>query len=237
LPLDTLYINSIIESETKDKILRAIHTLEKEFGIPTWKKKDPLDELIVTILSQNTNDRNRDKGYQRLRASFPSWQDVLKADVALIEEAIRPAGLAVQKSRRMQGVLRWINNTFGGLTLQPLKSMKDDEVIELLTTQKGIGVKTAAVVLAFALDRDICPVDTHVHRIAHRLGWVSPKTTAEKVFYLIRPFIPNGKAPTFHLNLLEFGKTRCTARNPHCNNCPLQQDCIWEGSVRFRADV
>lgn len=129
-------------------------------------------------------------------------------------------------------MLLWIKDTFGELTLKPLEVRSNDEIIELLTTQKGIGIKTAAVVLAFSFDRDLCPVDTHVHRIARRLGWVDEKATAEATFHAIRPLIPSGKAQTFHLNLLKFGRTRCTARNPTCGSCPLWHDCTWEGKTR-----
>ncbi len=209
------------------KIRRTVEILEEEFGVPTWRSKDPLDELVVTILSQNTNDRNRDLAYRRLREAFPTWRKLLDADLPSVEEAIRPAGLGGQKSGRIKETLEWVVKEFNGFTLSPLDKMSDDAVIDLLTARKGIGVKTAAVVLAFGFGRDICPVDTHVHRIAGRLGWVNGKTTAEATFHAIRPHIPTGKAASFHLNLLKFGRTICTARNPGCGGCPLQRDCTW----------
>ncbi len=213
----------------KKKILNAIDVLEQLFGIPKWNVKDPLDELMVTILSQNTNDKNRDLAYGRLRERFKSWSDVMKAGVEDIEEAIRPAGLSKQKSKRMKDVLEWIFKTRRELDLDFLHDLKDEEAIELLTSQKGVGVKTAAVTLAFSLDRDICPVDTHVHRISRRLGWVKESATADQAFYQLKELIPNGKAQTFHLNILKFGRTICLARNPKCLGCPLWNDCIWEG--------
>ncbi|MCF7810624.1 endonuclease III [bacterium] len=215
------------DPNVKRKVIRAVKTLKGEFGIPEWKTKLPLDELIVTILSQNTHDRNRDKAYSRLRDVFPIWDEVLSADVKAIEDAIKPAGLSVQKSQRIKAILGWIKETYGKLTLEPLKYQSDDEVIEVLTSQKGIGVKTAAVVLAFSMDRDLCPVDTHVHRISKRLGWVGQKYSAETTFYALRPLIPKNVAQTFHLNILKFGRTRCTARNPQCDGCPLRKDCLW----------
>lgn len=145
-----------------------------------------------------------------------------------IEDAIRPAGLSKQKSARMQVILQWINDRFGSLTLESLRKMEDDAVIDLLTPLKGIGVKTVAVLLAFALDRDLCPVDTHVHRISKRLNWVGENCSAEKTFSTLRPMIPSGKAATFHLNLLKFGRTVCTARKPSCTTCPLIDICPWE---------
>ena len=210
-------------------VARAVKILEQEFGVPTWKVKDPLDELIVTLLSQNTNDSNRDRAYLRLRERFPDWRALLTARPGAVEDAIRPAGLAATKSVRMIAILNWVVETFGELSLNRLKRMETDEVIVLLTRQKGIGVKTAAVTLAFSLGRDLCPVDTHVHRIAQRLGWVKEGTPADKTFHSLRALIPSGKAPTFHLNLLKFGRTRCTARSPHCSGCPLWNDCVWVG--------
>ncbi|NQU04673.1 MAG: endonuclease III [Calditrichaeota bacterium] len=223
----TVNKSELSESEVKGKIARAVKILKREFGVPTWRKKNPVDELIVTILSQNTHDRNRDRAFGELRKAFPTWHDVLSDDVKKIENAIRPAGLAVQKSQRIKAILGWIKNKYGELTLEPLNSLSNEEAIELLTSQKGIGVKTAAVVLAFAFDRDLCPVDTHVHRISKRLGWVGEKYSAEATFYALKPLIPRNVAASFHLNILKFGRTRCTARNPQCEGCPLREDCLW----------
>ncbi len=186
---------------------------------------------MLTILSQNTNDKNRDKGYNQLRERFPSWELVMLADVGDIRDAIRPAGLSNQKSARMKAILHWIKEYFGDLSLELLRTMPDDEAITLMTTQKGIGVKTVAVMLAFSLDRDLCPVDTHVDRISKRLGWVSLKSSAETIFHSLRPLIPAGKASTFHLNLLRFGRTICVARKPLCGECPLSDGCIWIKAV------
>ena len=209
-------------------VAHALDKLEKLFGIPQWKRKKPLDELVVTILSQNTNDSNRDKAYNRLRERFPDWHKVMNADVEDIEEAIRPAGLARQKASRLKAILGWIDTTFGKLDLSPLAEMENKDVFTLLTTQKGIGVKTVAVLLAFVFDRDLCPVDTHVHRISKRLGWAPVSASAVETFRLLKDLIPAGKAATFHLNLLKFGRNICTARNPQCTNCPLWDYCIWE---------
>ncbi len=209
------------------EIAEIVEILEKLFGIPDWRRKDPLDELMLTILSQNTNDRNRDNAYSRLRAAYSTWEAVMNAPVGSVEEAIRPAGLSRQKSVRIQGVLHWVADTFGSLSLTGIGALGDDEAITLLTTQKGVGLKTAAVLLAFSFDRDLCPVDTHVHRIAQRLGWVGMGSTADKVFTSIRWKIPAGKSSTFHLNLLKFGRTICSARSPQCGACPLWSKCVY----------
>jgi len=216
------------QKRIQQKITHAILVLENTYGIPIWLRKDPLDELMVTLLSQNTNDKNRDLAYIRLRERFPEWNAVLNARIKEIEEAIRPAGLSKQKSQRMKAILEWVNERFGGLTLEGVEELDDDEAISLLTSQKGIGVKTAAVTLAFAFDRDLCPVDTHVHRIARRMGWVKESATAIHTFKTLREIIPTEKASTFHLNLLKFGRNICLARKPKCDKCPLWDDCVWK---------
>lgn len=218
------------------KLLHTASVFEDIFGVPQWRRKDPLDELMLTILSQNTNDRNRDNAYHRLRALFPTWEEVMKADVEKIEAAIRTAGLSKQKSNNMKNALLWINDYFGELSLDRLRDMPDDEAIELLTSQKGVGIKTAAVMLAFSLGRDLCPVDTHVHRIALRLGWVREKTNAVNTFKQLREAMAKGKAATFHLNLLRFGREICNARSPKCGECPLFEVCKWKGRHNFKTD-
>jgi len=149
------------------RLAETADIFERLFGVPVWTPKKPLDELILTVLSQNTNDRNRDLAYNRLRNAFPGgWEEVLNGDLSRIEETIRPAGLSNQKSVRIQQILRWINEQQGSLSLEFLRNLSDDEIITLLTGLKGIGVKTAAVLATFSLGRDLCPVDTHVHRIS-----------------------------------------------------------------------
>jgi len=143
---------------TDKSIINVISVLEDLYGIPNWKRKKPLDELMLTLLSQNTNDRNRDNAYNKLRGRFPTWEEVRNAETEEIEAAIKSAGLSKQKSARMKAILNWVIDMFGELSIDPIRKMSSDEAISLLTSQKGIGVKTAAVVLAFALDRDLCPV-------------------------------------------------------------------------------
>ena len=217
-----------MNDKPSNQIRRVLARLLEVYGIPTWREPlPPLDELVSTILSQNTNDRNRDNGFHRLRERFDHWEDVMNGRVEDVEFAIRPAGLSQQKSARIVEALRWVNDREGSLSLEFLRTLSDDEIIETLTALKGVGVKTAAVLAAFSLGRDLCPVDTHVHRIALRTGWAEPKMSAEKVFYHLRPAIPAGNAPTFHLNLLKLGRTICTARSPKCGICPLADDCSY----------
>ncbi|MDZ7270634.1 MAG: endonuclease III [candidate division KSB1 bacterium] len=200
--------------------------LEKTFGEPKWTgPRDPLDVLIRTILSQNTNDRNRDLAYEALRARYPRWDEVLAAPTAEIASTIRPAGLSNQKSVRIKELLTWIKQTYGALDLRSICQQPTEHVVDLFLQRKGVGIKTISVVLMFACGRDIFPVDTHVHRICMRLGLVPPGATAERTHHLMQPLVPKGKAYSLHMNLLRLGRTICRARKPLCALCPLQAIC------------
>lgn len=220
------------------RLQAALRQLEKQQGAKIWPgPSNPLDSLMLTLLSQNTNDNLRDQAYARLRRRFPTWEAVLKAPLARVEEAIRVAGLSNQKAQRMKKILAWVKKEFGALSLAGLGRLEDAAALELLTSQKGIGVKTAAVVLMFALGRDLCPVDTHVHRIAGRLGWIPADISAEKTFELLRPAVPSGKGYSLHMNLLQFGRTICQARKPLCGECFLYDECRWEGKAVRKAEM
>jgi len=220
----------MIAKSLNKRLQTALKLLEKHQGVKSWPgPSDPLDSLMLTILSQNTNDKLRDQAYREMRRRWPTWEQVMKAPTPKLEQAIWIGGLSQQKAARMKEVLRWIKARFGKVSLEGLESMDDDEVIELLTSRKGVGIKTAAVVLMFALGRDLCPVDTHVHRIGGRLGWVPANATAEKAFWILRPHVPKGKGYSLHMNLLQFGRTVCHARKPLCGECFLYDECGWEG--------
>jgi endonuclease-3 len=201
--------------------------LEEELGIPYEENPlPPLENLMLTLLSQNTNDVNRDKAYQRLRQRFPDWKAVMQADVTDVADAIRVAGLANQKSQRMQNILRWIFQQYGGLNLDVLCRMDPQEAIDTFCQLKGIGIKTISVVLAFSCGVDIFPVDTHVHRICNRIGLVKPATkSAEHTFERMQTRVPEGKSFSFHLQLIHHGRTICRARKPLCEQCPLKSLC------------
>jgi endonuclease-3 len=181
---------------------------------------------MLTVLSQNTNDRNRDIAYQRLHDRFPTWQEVMQAERDAVIEAIRPAGLANQKGQRIQEILHWIQDQYGALNLDVLCDMDPQEAMDTFCQLKGIGVKTMAVVLTFSCGKDIFPVDTHVHRLCKRIGLVPANTpSADKTFYLMKERVPKGKAFSFHLNLINHGRSICKARKPLCEQCPLTQVC------------
>ncbi len=210
-----------------EKTRLVAEALEISMGIPIQENPlPPLENLMLTILSQNTNDHNRDIAYQRLRERFPTWDAVMHADAAEVIEAIRPAGLANQKGERIQTILRWIQARYGRLNLDALCEMEPQEAIDTFCQLKGIGVKTMAVVLTFSCGKDVFPVDTHVHRLCRRIGLVPSDTpAAEKTFHLMRDRVPEGKAFSFHLNLINHGRAICKARKPLCDQCPLTIHC------------
>lgn len=210
------------------KPARIIRILESYLGVPRQKKArtDPLDMLIGTLLSQNTNDHNSHRAYIELRRRFPTWEKVAGARVAAIASAIRVGGMKNQKSRRIKSLLKKIHEKYGSYSLHRLKGMNNDDVVEMLTSFNGIGYKTAACVLLFSLRRDVFPVDTHIHRICNRLGLVETKTP-DKSFEAMKPLVPKGKSYSFHTNLIRFGRTVCIAQKPRCGQCPLYDECVF----------
>jgi endonuclease-3 len=214
--------------DLKTKVRRVTFLLEKQYGIPRRERSgDPLDILIETILSQNTNDRNRDKAYQRLRTRFPHWKDVLEAKTRSIVSAIRPGGLAEQKARRIHEILHWIKEREERVSLSFLKKMGFEEIKKTIGTLKGIGPKTLHCLLLFGLGREAFPVDTHILRIGKRLGLIPEWMGAEKAHAWIVPFLPKGKSLSLHLNLIRFGRSVCKARKPQCSICFLTKECLY----------
>lgn len=220
----------------RKKVEEMVRVLDGLYDGEAWdrtrKPGDPVDSLIRTILSQNTTDENRDRAYEGLRARFPTWDSVLSADPDALQEAIRVAGLARQKGPTIQGVLRWLKSERGALDLEFLRDLPEQEAVAMLTRHRGVGIKTAYIVLAFACNKDLCAVDTHVHRILRRMGIVDESCGREKAHRELGPLIPTGKARGFHVNMLDFGKTVCTARNPGCPDCPLRGLCRYVRSQR-----
>lgn len=214
--------------ELKQKAELISDTLEGLLGVPTRDGAgDVLECLILTILSQNTTDVNRDKGYAELKDRFPTWEEVLHADVKMIAAAIRLAGLGNQKSQTIKNFLLWLKAEYGELSLEFLHDMETEKALELLCQHKGIGIKTASVTLSFACGREVFPVDTHILRISKRLGLTPPNCSAEKAHQILPPIVPEGKAYPFHMNLIYFGRQICDARKPLCQRCPLTQHCLY----------
>ena len=211
--------------------VRAIHKLLlKRYGEPERSPMDAVSELICTILSQNTNDDNRDRAYTALREKLPTWNQVRDAPTRQIIAAIRSAGLANQKGPRIQHVLRRITQeceSRGGpeLNIDFLADLSVEEAKVWLTSLDGVGPKTAAIVLLFSLNRPAFPVDTHIHRVTTRLGLIPEGTSAEKAHDILEALVPPEWYYAFHLNVIAHGRAVCKAQRPRCEICPLQKHC------------
>ena len=213
----------------QNKILLINNLLKIKFGIPARSKKvpDPVNLLIATILSQNTNDRNSFKAYNNLKEKYSDWEDVAKLKPAQIEKLIKVAGLGKQKSKAIKNLLTSLLKERGRVSINHLKNMNDEEVLSELTDYTGIGVKTASCVLLFSLNRNVCPVDTHVHRTLNRIGLVKT-SSPDKTYYAINKIFPEGIAHSFHTNLIKLGREICKPAKPDCRNCPVLRICKFE---------
>jgi endonuclease-3 len=196
------------------------------YGQPVWRTSlPPVDELVSTILSQNTNDINRDRAYQSLRRHFPTWEAVRDADPACVVAAIRSAGLANQKGPRIQQVLREITGERGSLELNFLDELPLEDARTWLKKFKGVGPKTAAIVLLFSLGRPAFPVDTHIYRVTGRVGLRPEKMTVEDAHILLEKLFLPETYYAAHLNIIRLGREICAARKPICERCPLREIC------------
>lgn len=206
--------------------------LLKEYGQPVWRNRlPPLDELVSTILSQNTNDTNRDRAYGSLRTAYPSWELVRDADPDDVIDSIRSAGLANQKGPRIQQMLREITEETGSLDLSFLESLPPADVKDWLLCYKGVGLKTASIVMLFSLDQPAFPVDTHIHRVAGRLGLRPEQMSAEAAHDHLAQLFPEDSYYEVHLNIIRHGREICQARNPKCADCVLNDICDYYQAV------
>jgi endonuclease-3 len=192
---------------------------------PQKARLDAIEELVSTILSQNTNDNLRDQAFSRLRQRFPTWEQVRDAPVEEVAEAIQIAGLNQHKAPAIQRALGRIFEERGELSLEFLREMSVPEAKAWLTSIKGVGPKTAAIILLFALDMPAFPVDTHIHRVTTRLGLIPAKTSREKAHGLLEALLPPPAYYAAHLNLIRHGREVCQARRPRCELCILRDLC------------
>jgi endonuclease-3 len=190
-----------------------------------------LDELVATVLSQHTSDVNSERAFFSLRGRFPAWEDVLAAPAGSVADAIRMGGIADQKAVRIQRILATVAEREGRLDLSRLFDLDDGAVEDYLTSLPGVGPKTAACVLTFSMGRPAFPVDTHVHRVAGRLGWIPARATAEQAHALLRDLVPADIRYDLHLALIVHGRSVCHARRPACASCVLQLRCAYACSV------
>ncbi len=190
-------------------------------------RRPVLDQLIATILSQHTSDRNSHAAFENLKRRFRDWDEVRRAGVSRIAQTIRSAGLANQKAPRIQAILQHLHATRGELSLEFLRAQPPDEAFRFLCQLDGVGPKTAACVLLFACRQPVLPVDTHVHRVSRRLGLIGPNVSAEKAHEELARLVPDELVLEFHIQLIRHGRMVCRARSPRCDQCVLFERCRW----------
>lgn len=212
--------------EQRALVRKIVRLLESFFGpLEPPHQDDPLDELILTVLSQHTSDLNADRAFGDLHEAFKDWAAVEGAPEKRVADAIRSGGLANTKAPRIQAILREVRAREGAFDLSVLRGLADEEARAYLISLPGVGPKTAAVVLSFSLERDTMPVDTHVHRVTGRLGLIPARTSAEKADRILHDLIPDGLRTPLHVGFIRLGREVCKARDPRCRDCPLLDVC------------
>jgi endonuclease III len=199
--------------------------LHRQFGQPQHRRLPALDELVLTVLSQNTSDINTGRAYRAMRERFPAWREVMEADTGQLVDVLRPGGLANQKAPRIQAILRELGASEQGLDLEWLAGCDPHDAMEFLTALPGVGAKTASCVLLFSFGMPVMPVDTHIHRIALRLGLIDVRVSAEAAHPILTSITPPHRMLEAHLLLIAHGRTTCKARRPLCEECVLLDLC------------
>ncbi len=208
--------------------VRDVHRrLESTYGpLDAPRRLDPLEELLLTVLSQNTNDLNRDRAFAAMRGRYPTWEALAEAAEPELEEAIRPGGLSKIKARRILAILDEIRDREGGsLDVSWMQTASSKRVAAYLLSLPGVGPKTVACVLAFSLGRPALPVDTHVYRVAQRLGFFGPETDAVRAHAVMEKLVPPRLRVPLHVGMIRHGRAVCRAGRPACEVCPLQDAC------------
>ncbi|MBN1322891.1 MAG: endonuclease III [Methanotrichaceae archaeon] len=209
----------------EEKVLDCIGILERIYGHPVLEGRDPLDLLVITILSQNTSDTNSERAFAALKEAYPDYGRMLLAPTKEVASQIRPGGLSKIKAPRIKEGLARVLERAGSMDLGFLGDMSLEEGREFLLSLPGVGPKTAAVVLLFGFGLPTMPVDTHVHRVASRLGLVPQKASIERAQEVLEGVVPPDKYLSMHLNLIKHGRAVCRARSPLCSACALDEIC------------
>jgi len=216
----------------KSKAIRLQVQLEAYYGRPALKaQRDPLSELVLTILTQNTSDTNSGRAYQALVERYPSWQEVVDAPLDELIETIRSGGLANVKAPRIQRILAQLHEERGEFSLEFLQETSVEEARQYLLSLYGVGPKTAACVLLFSMHKPALPVDTHVHRVSKRLGLVEDRISAGKAHTLLETIVAPEEYYPFHLLFIQHGRTLCKASRPLCVDCPIKDECVYLSQV------
>jgi endonuclease-3 len=217
----------------EDRIREIVSRLEAIYGVAHWEPRGGAeDELISCILSQHTSDANSSRAFDRLKAKYPIWEEAIAAPTEELADTIRCGGLADTKAGRIQEVLRRIQEREGRVDLSCLKGMSDPEARDYLLRLPGVGPKTAAIVLCFALGRPVIPVDTHVFRVAWRLGLIEKRLGEARAHDALQAMIPPEIIYRFHVSHIRHGRQTCKAPNPRCADCPLTDLCAYYTSAQ-----
>jgi endonuclease-3 len=227
-----LDIHAETPAETLDRLRRCIDLLEGAYGLPKSRGLGPVDLLVQTILSQNTTSANTHRAFENLKRKYPDYQALLDAPEAEVARAIRCGGLANIKTKRIKEALEKIKEReerAGSIDLDFLKGADPEEARDYLMTLPGVGPKTAAVVLLFAFNMPLLPVDTHVNRLSRRLGFVPEEASLEEAEMILEKITPRSKYCSFHVNLIRHGRAVCSARSPSCGSCILRELCPYPG--------
>jgi endonuclease III len=219
----------MVAARDKRRLRRVVEILDDAYGRPVLEPRlPPVDELVFTVLSQNTADVNTERTFAALKARFPRWALVRDADVREIEEAIALGGLALTKAPRIKQILVALSTGDAEPDLGVLDGLADEEALRFLTGLPGVGPKTAACVLLFSLGRPVMPVDTHVHRVARRLGLIPATMSAEQAHGILTEMAGRRRPAQIyaaHVGLVRHGRRVCHARRPQCSECPLAGIC------------
>lgn len=208
--------------------MKVYEELLRTYGSPNRTKKlDPLSELIYTILSQHTSDKNRDRAFEKLKETFPSFESILSSPLSKLANVIRVGGLGKVKAARIKSVLQTLKTKFGKISLDFLRDYSKEKAEQFLLSLPGVGPKTAACVLLFSLNKPAFPVDTHIYRVTRRLGLIENKISAEKAQKILEKLVPSSFYRTFHLSLIRFGRETCRAYKPLCVHCFLRNFCSY----------
>lgn len=216
-----------MDAKAKAKAGIIYDRILEHWGLPDWNTLPAIDELVNTIISQNTNDRNRDIAFAKLKETYPTWDEVRDAPTENVIECIRNAGLANQKAPRIQKVLRAISAVAPDYDLSFLKEKSPEEAREWLTSFEGVGLKTASIVMVFSLGIPAFPVDTHIYRVTGRLGLRPEKADVTQTHMLMLDLFDPAVYGPAHINLILLGRRLCDARKPKCGECFLNDICDW----------
>jgi|TARA_B110000438_G_scaffold282673_1_gene309942 endonuclease-3 len=211
---------------------KIITKLTSNYYNPVWKKRLPaMEELIFTVLTQHTSDKNAEKAFNNLMSKLKNFETILETKESTISSLIHMGGLANIKSKRILSILREIKEKTGNLKIDFLSSMSPEDAREWLVSLNGVGLKTASCVLAFSFGFPVIPVDTHIHRVSKRIGLINKNISPDKAHKILESIISPENRYKFHVLLINHGRNQCHARKPICKTCSIVEICQFGSST------